>query len=425
MCNMKRLLKTACCLLVCCLCVSCASAGKELRPTNKLVLYYPELLSTGVRTAISMFRNQFPDVEIDKRVFSGGFSEYSQLLKTEVMAGKGPDLIFFWGDEFQDTEKAMDAGVFYDIDTFMDEDTSFDRSQFQPNILDGGYYKGKRFYIPLCYQAMSVVTTEEAMEAFGIQLSDNATFEDWMNECIQWLRNNPEDTRVLTHSPTESPYFYGTFFSVRYVDLETGEILIDRDAFRLFMEFLKLKFPKLEYGNSALSSAGGNRLVENIQADQLLFYFYLMHQNLGMRQALSETRTARSLIPPSMGSEQPLATGRIMAAINNGSPNKVNAYEFLKIMLSTKVQSQPNFPIPVNNEALEYQLKSEGVQYDLSEDEIDRMYAEIQSLGYIHPLSYTQYDLFEDAMRPWFLDEKSYEDCLDDFRNRLEIFVDE
>ena len=341
------------------------------------------------------------------------------------MAGKGPDLIFFWGDEFQDTEKAMDAGVFFDIDTLLEKDTSFDLSKYQTNIINGGYYKGKRQYIPLCYYAMSAITSEETIQAFGINLSEYSTFEDWMNECVKWLRNNQESNRTLTHSPTETPYFYGTFFNVRYVDLETGDILIDRDAFRLFLEFLKLKFPKLEYGFSSLSSASNDEIIEAIQKDQLLFYFYLLHQNLDMDQALSETRTAQSLILPSMGSEQPLATGRIMAAINNGSPNKVNAYEFLKIMLSTEVQSQPNFPVPVNNEALELQLKLYKVQYGLSETEIDQMYKDFQSLGYIHPLSYTQYNLFEDSMRPWFLDEKSYEDCIEDFRNRLEIFIDE
>ena len=108
--NIKRILQCVALLLICCLCASCTN-GIELCSTNKLVLYCPEILSNSVRTAVSVFQNQYPDVEIENRLCNG--DEYEQILRTEVMAGKGPDLIFFWGDEFQDTEKAMDAGVFF------------------------------------------------------------------------------------------------------------------------------------------------------------------------------------------------------------------------------------------------------------------------------------------------------------------------
>ena len=425
--NLRRQLKIVCVILVCCLCVACAADGLNLRQTNKLLLYCPEYLSDMIRTAISLFQEKFPNVEIENKLCSNDVAEYSQLLRTEVMAGKGPDLILFGDYEFQDTEKAMDAGIFYNIDSFLTSDDSFDISKYHPSIFNGGYYKNERLYIPLCYYAMDAVTTNETRASFGVDLTEISSFEDWMHEFLEWQSKNTTDERVLTNCSTETPYFYSTYFGVRYINLETGEILIDQNEFKLFMDFLKVKFPKLEYGFADPRFSTNLKLVEAIRNDELLFHIYMMHQdwNLGIYQALSENRTAQSLILPSMGSEQPLATGRIMAAINNGGSNKVNAYEFLKILLSTEVQSQPGYPIPVNNEALEYQLKLLTAQYGFADDEMDRMYADFQSLGYIHPLSYTQYALFEDSMRPWFLDEKSYEDCLEDFRNRLEIFIDE
>ena len=114
-----------------------------------------------------------------------------------------------------------------------------------------------------------------------------------------------------------------------------------------------------------------------------------------------------------------------MAAINTGSLNKYNAYAFLKILLSPTIQLQRNIIIPVNLEALTTELKLLKAQYGLTDDQTDAMYADSQQLRYEHPLSYAQYALFEDAMRPWFLDEKSYADCLTDFRGRLELYMDE
>lgn len=240
---MKRFLQMVCVLLICSLCVSCTAAGKELRPTNKLVLYCPEYMSDIVRTALSLYQKKFPDVEVENRPCSSDVGEYSQLLRTEVMAGKGPDLIFFGDYEFQDTEKAMDAGIFYNIDSFLTNDDSFDISIYQPDIFDGGYYKKERLYIPLYYYAMDAVTTNETMASFEVNLTETSSLDDWMNEFLKWQNKNVNDEQTLTNSSTESPYYYSTYFGIRYVNLETGEILLIEMILNCLWNFLNGNFP--------------------------------------------------------------------------------------------------------------------------------------------------------------------------------------
>ncbi len=424
----KRVIQIISLLMICCVSVSCSAHSEALKPTDKLVIYCPDHLEDSVRIARGQFQKQFPEVEIEYKLFDNAELDYAQVLRTEVMAGKGPDVIFFGPYEFQDTEKAMDAGIFFDLNPLLEKDDTFDQSQYNINILNGGMYKGKRLYIPLSFDAISAVTTVETLQSFGIQLSETSSFTDWINEFIRWMDEHPHDTRALSYSNAEAPYFYCKFFNIRFMDLETGELLIDQADFRLFLDYLKQKFPRLAYDRPNDPRFSSNTLqLEALKNGQLLFYFGITYNDwsLDLYHSLSETLQARSLPLPAIGSAWSVATDRDMMAINHASPNKQNAYEFIKTMLSLEVQSQNMSYIPVNNEALSFQLRRTIGAYDLSDEDMEEMYMEIQNLRYQHPLSYTQYDLFEDAMRPWFLDEKSYEDCLDDFRNRLEIFIDE
>lgn len=60
------------------------------------------------------------------------------------------------------------------------------------------------------------------------------------------------------------------------------------------MEFLKWKFPKLEYGIANPRFTSNIELEQAIQNDELLLHIYMMHQdwNLGIYKSLSETRAA-------------------------------------------------------------------------------------------------------------------------------------
>lgn len=93
--------------MICCVSVSCSAHSEALKPTDKLVIYCPDHLEDSVRIARGQFQKQFPEVEIEYKLFDNAELDYAQVLRTEVMAGKGPDVIFFGPYEFQDTEKAM------------------------------------------------------------------------------------------------------------------------------------------------------------------------------------------------------------------------------------------------------------------------------------------------------------------------------
>ena len=126
------------------------SSGMMDPPTSQLSLYIPYIYTLQYEEALEMFEQRYPDVEVtitrqEDQNYETAREEYIQILKNEVMAGKGPDLILFT-DEFEDVYKTMDAGAFCDLTPYMQQDADFWNEYSKP-VLDGGVYKEKQYVV--------------------------------------------------------------------------------------------------------------------------------------------------------------------------------------------------------------------------------------------------------------------------------------
>ena len=91
-------------------------------------------------------------------------SEDTMLTKisTEIMAGKGPDIISL--NQKLPFEKLIDNGSFADIDELAElykSDIDFD--DYNSTIMDCGIYNGKRYIIPIAYCPNILITTQEIL----------------------------------------------------------------------------------------------------------------------------------------------------------------------------------------------------------------------------------------------------------------------
>jgi hypothetical protein len=129
-----------------------------------------------------------------------------------------------------------------------------------------------------------------------------------------------------------------------------------------------------------------------------------------------------------------------LAVITSVSPNKLNAYRFLKILLSEQIQGNPKdatiVEFPVLNSAISTHIKYrfeditqrqyDGILLSLSNEEIVREFCDIASdIDYCTlNVNYGTY-IFYTTMLPYFKGEDTYENCLNKLRNDLELYLNE
>jgi maltose-binding protein MalE len=100
-------------------------------------------------------------------------SEDTMLTKisTEIMAGKGPDIISL--NQKLPFEKLIDNGSFADIDELAElykSDIDFD--DYNSTIMDCGIYNGKRYIIPIAYCPNILITTQEILDKYNLSNVD-------------------------------------------------------------------------------------------------------------------------------------------------------------------------------------------------------------------------------------------------------------
>jgi hypothetical protein len=128
----------------------------------------------------------------------------------------------------------------------------------------------------------------------------------------------------------------------------------------------------------------------------------------------------------------------IISAITRTSQNKANAYAFLKILLSAEIQGG-NIPglnltiAPVLNSAVDMQVQGEydGISFDGKSvdfpEKARQNYADIiTAVDDCQLLVGTPMrEIYYTYMTPYFKGEDSYENCLIQTRNFLELYISE
>ncbi len=411
---------------------------KPPEPTDRLVVYLPLTYKSGyidevsapLRKALDLFGQQFPDVAVECVEWNAdepnAYENYRQRLLTDIMAGKGPDLIVFSDRDFQDLQKVMASGAFYNIDNFLSVDASFDTTVYQQAVWNGGYYKQQRLLIPLNYRHFSVLTSDEALQDAGIQLSAQPDFSEWSRQIQRYVAaHSIQENRNLFLSWRDLySHLFLNNLGLSVLDYENKQVLLQPEDLRAYMDFYKAVYPSLiqDWDGTVPDQYAMNlQVYEALQNKRLLFfsdYTHLWFLNEAKLE-MEPTVTPRTFYLPTPADVQPYATAEFMAAIRASSPNKANAYELLKILLSLGPQS--SFFIPVHNEALRYNLLTD--RSDFSKDEIEARLQDLNALEFTMPLENAVVTMMHSTMLPWVNNEKSYEACFEELRERLALYL--
>lgn len=156
-----------------------------------------------------------------------------QKLRTEIMAGKGPDVYLIdggeeYGEEFlpllENPYQTMQSGALAPLDALMEEDSYWEDDTYSDVILKAGQYDGHQYILPMSV-SYYVLPRETDMEEMT---------EDTLGEWLEQARNS-QDIRLKTA-------FWSSLWaqSARWMqpaaDYERGEVLFNKEKWIKFSD---------------------------------------------------------------------------------------------------------------------------------------------------------------------------------------------
>ena len=328
---------------------STGCAPKEIEQTNDSlrVAYFGTDLT--VSYPLYEFKQQHPDVEVttDFQPYTGedmlGYEFYTRI-SAEIMSGSGPDIIIgsFYG---MNANKMMRSGAFADLNEFLEADPDFERSKYNANVLKAGQVEGKQYIMPLTYKLPLVLTTQELLDKAGFDISTADNYNAFLEECLKYKQAN------IPGAPGLSLDYYMRPYLADAVDYDTGEAKINTPENR---ETIRLNYEAVASLSDAEGYAAGGFYAQNIFENKSMFVEAAQPAVMYM----ISYRALKEIATPVMVAVRD-AEGRLMAEIdeyamiNANSPNKENAYAFLKLLMSDENYSMAyQGSISISNDAI-------------------------------------------------------------------------
>ena len=414
---------------------------EQLPETDTLVLWrWYEIGERGMfDLAVNIFKKTYPNVKVEMREFEDR-SEYETIRDAELPAGKGPDLLLSNSYSFPDIYKVMDADLFCDLNDFIGGDPDFDLGEYKKVVLDGGVYRGKRYAMPLSYVTKMILTTEETLASAEMDIQKLRSFDGLAGEVKKYLDKHSSMELVYDRQFQGLNMFF-PWCGLEYMDTEKKTFDLGGDDFRKVMEAYKDIY-KQDWELAELPTVISERDTADalINGDSVFGKIVSWHNFAYTYGALSSNGHSPVYFDfPSINGKRGAQTSSI-AVVLRASPNKLNAYRFLKILLSEQIQGNPQdvtiVEFPVLESAVDIHAKYrfedieqkqyEGRLISISEEKIMREFSALAididycelTVPRINFIIYTH-------MEPYFRGEDTYGNCLSKTRNELALYLSE
>ena len=307
--------------------------------------------SKQIEQWIEKFETEHENVDIEILNLSTMEETAKARLRTELMAGKGPDVLLLQTAEWwqhltaecktnpliADVQLAMKNGLFYDISEFYDADTALGIDALEPTVMNAGILDGKRYVLPLRYNMLVAYVDKALFEESGMSLDlfDQDIISVW-NAIVQH-----GDGRIAKAAEIRGGLNCSLNLIGNLIDYEKQEVLLTKEKlaeyFRAEQEFLIIaagnqysKEPILsEYcddSSSAWMNNGNCMYIGDLD--------FMIH-NAAIARAEG---VDLGMYPLKATDGSAVADISMFGAVTRGSEYPELAYEFLRYFLSEEAQ---------------------------------------------------------------------------------------
>ncbi|MDC7291388.1 extracellular solute-binding protein [Blautia schinkii] len=333
--------------------VSCGTAesAADFKDTEELVICYDDTeygsgflspSATYVNNVITYYTAQHPDVKVTlKGISAAGDTVESQAerkrLKTEIMAGEGPDLVLCTeNDIMENPQKQMEAGLFCDLTPYMEKSEEISKENvLNEKFLQVGVYDNKQYLMPLNYYVYHFITGEKMLEKFGFDKENCKDRKGFLDEVEKFYESTGSRIALTAayRNPdnTVSNIYSRSFFTLfpQFFDDTEGGLPLDEEEVKKWFSLYKQEIgiqqeTAVEYLEGKF---GENYLWETSLGRDIL---YMEDESI-----YSDTL---SFMPLQEKAEGVTAAVHSWAAILEGAKNKKNAWDFIELMLNYNSQ---------------------------------------------------------------------------------------
>lgn len=332
--------------------------------------YMPQsgsFLLLSIENVVAYYQKEHPDVTVKVEVLPDTEEARNaklQELRTEIMAGEGPDVFLlpagsltgaeYWDMPplFQDVEEAMGNGLFADLSPWYDEDADLKTEELQQSVMNAGVLDGKRFVLPLGFDLSLFLANESKLQKLGFDLSENAFHDLFALYDTVLQTGDPSLAHGLGLLANPVTNHFSHLF-----DRETENINLEREELVQYLELRqKLREQKGDFQPDFNFSNVSMYCTSDAEADEEeagIFAFdpqcnitlsagrlsmmidgfgIAKNENIGM--AVEQARTT---------SGETLANVTYWGAVAASCEAQEQAYELLRLFLTPEVQFQTGF----------------------------------------------------------------------------------
>ncbi len=316
--------------------------------------------------AVKKFQEQHPGTTIEVKEYTSDpipegririgekpedVEKYVTAVNTQLMSGKGPDLMLLSPLPY---ENYIEKNLLANLSDMMKSDKSFNIDEYYTDIIDAMKHNGSLYGMPLSVNINVLQADKPLLEKYGIKIDDSKwTWKDFEQTAATIVDNSVKEGIHNLYALTgmDGSMLVSSLVSNKFdkfVDKSKKTSAFDTQD---FTELLNLVQSMIDKGYMNTDTSEGEMtdlasrgtaafMVNNINA-----FFSLMFSKQFYGDGIEYLKY------PGEGADQSFTTNSLYG-INDKSPNKALAWEFLKFLISEEMMSQPTLVgLTINKDA--------------------------------------------------------------------------
>ncbi|MEH7812094.1 ABC transporter substrate-binding protein [Bacillus toyonensis] len=426
-------------------CGNSDSKGERKTKDGKTIVEVSTLGSTeSLKQAEKLYEQKNPKIDIQiKGAFlenesktGGSKTEGSQKdetsaekiiskVNTEFLAGRGSDVIVLDG---LPADKYGKKGLLTDLSEMIEQDKSFDENQYFDKVLDNSKTNEKLYGIPLYFWLSGLLGDDKAIQQSGVKVNDKEWTWSEFTSIGKELASKGTHTHVIGNTPPEQMLqFLVQDHYNELVDKASGKAKFQSDLFVQMLEDVKKMY------DEKLATADEVNLGEAYFVRLPMIMSIEDYFSTGAVLGITGTKIYQK--PHLAGQKKGVAfTPNTTVGINEKSPVKKEAWNFLKFLMSDEVQSKGN-GFPINKAVYEQQIKTlkekkgiegpDGTLINVTESDIQGLEKMVAEISVQSPQSTKIESIIAEESKSYFSGQKSAKDVAALIQNRVTTYINE
>ena len=402
--------------------------------SNELTIYTVKN-DTVQKRLIRKYKIENSDIKVNEVEFDD-YEQYNEALTTDLLVGKGPDVIFAYSGYIERLNKMVEANLFLDINELLKEDKDFNLENYNTVVMDSGVINNKRFLIPFNYYLTTWLALSDTLKSNNIELTGNETVEEIVSASQKYFEDE-KFNNDLYFCDNVNFFELLDYEEQGLIDFKNKKTNFNNDDFKQIVESYKkirLAAPYEEldkYSARQLDMLIANKLLfAGVTLEPTSFYtwvnYILTNSNKDIEMLANVNRGTAEV--------------GFVFAINSNSKNVDSAYDFIKFAMSKEYQedlsnhNEGEF-IPVNNESL-LKLKEDMtnkiggyhvglIMQELPKDIKEKYEDSLFNFSKCVINDSTLETIIGNEVREYYNEMKSYDDAINEINRKVKLYLNE